>query len=496
MADQLTPLDATFLELEEADSSAHMHMGAVMVFEATENGPPSLGELRRHIEERVDLLPYYRSRLSREHTGGLSWPHWEADPSFAIEDHVRRAALPTPGGRRELVEWAGEYWSSRLERECPLWDVVLLEGLADGHWALCTKTHHALVDGLGSVDVVHLLLDATREATPRKQTRRPAAVHEDHRTPALVREVESMVTSGVRAGVDVALHPAKLRDTLSRARSVVELIVRDEIVAAPRTSLNVPLGRRRRFDVATAELDELKAIKNEFGGTVNDVVLAVASGGLRKLFEERGEEPPEAGLRAMVPVNVRAAGEHLQLGNKVSSLFVQLPVAEADPLLRYRRAVAEAEGLKSGEQAKGSATLVALAGLAPPVLHSVLARSLFASRLFNVTVTNVAGPQESLYGFGARLEEIYPLVPLAAEHAVGIAVVSYAGQVAFGLNADRRAAPDLEVLRDGIESSLTELTELAKAGRGARGRAEGTRAKARRRPAAEAVKSHTGRRGG
>ncbi|MGZ8512327.1 MAG: wax ester/triacylglycerol synthase domain-containing protein, partial [Candidatus Limnocylindria bacterium] len=266
MSDHLTPLDATFLELEEADSSAHMHIGAVMVFEATENGPPLIGELRSQIEDRVDLLPYYRSRLSHEHTGGLSWPHWEDDPDFAIENHVRRAALPAPGGRRELVEWAGEYWSSRLERDCPLWDVVLLEGLADGQWALCTKTHHALVDGIGSIDVVHLLLDATREAVPVRHRHRPPAVHEDHRTPALVREMESMVTGGVRAGVDVALHPAKLRDAFSSARSVVELIVRDEIVAAPHTSLNVPLGRRRRFDVATAGLDELKTIKNEFGG--------------------------------------------------------------------------------------------------------------------------------------------------------------------------------------------------------------------------------------
>ncbi len=461
MADQLTPLDATFLELEEADASAHMHIGAVMAFEATDAGPPSIEELRHQIEERIDRLPHYRSRLSHERTGGLHWPSWETDADFAIEDHVRRAALPAPGGRRELVEWAAQYWSSPLERQRPLWDLVLLEGLDGGRWALCTKTHHALVDGVGSVDVAHLILDPTRERAPLKRTRRPPTDAHHHRTPALIRDVESIFAGGVRAGVDVALHPSKLGEALARSKAMVELLLRDEVVPAPRTSLNVSLGRERRFEVATAELDELKAIKNALGGTVNDVILAVVSGGLRGLFKERGEAPPEEGLRAMVPVNVRSAGEHLELGNKISSLFVHLPVSEADPLARYERAVAETEGLKSGGQAKGSATLVSLAGLAPPILHSVLARSLFASRLFNVTVTNVPGPQQSLYGFGARLEEVYPLVPLAAEHAIGIAIVSYAGRVAFGLNADRRSTPDLEVLREGIELSLAELTALA-----------------------------------
>ena len=462
MADQLTPLDATFLELEEADPSAHMHIGAVMVFEATDAGPPSIDELRDQIEERVDRLPHYRSRLSQEHTGGLHWPSWKTHPEFAIEDHVRRAALPAPGGRRELVEWAAQYWSIPLERQRPLWDVVLVEALEEGRWALCTKTHHALVDGIGSVDVAHLILDGQREPAAAKHTRRPPAAPDDHHwTPRLVRDVESIIAGGVRTGVDVALHPSKLGDALSSSKAMVELLLRDEVVAAPHTSLNVALGRERRFDVATAELADLKAIKNHLGGTVNDVILAVVSGGLRRLFEERGEAPPEEGLRAMVPVNVRSAGEHLELGNKISSLFVHLPVAEADPLSRYERAVDEAEGLKSGDQAKGSASLVSLAGLAPPILHSVVARSLFASRLFNVTVTNVPGPPRHLYGFGAQLEEVYPLVPLAAEHAIGIAVVSYAGRVAFGLNADRRSTPDLEVLREGIESSLAELTALA-----------------------------------
>jgi diacylglycerol O-acyltransferase / wax synthase len=462
MTEHLTPLDATFLELEEADPSAHMHIGAVMVFEATPSGPPALQDLRHQIEERIDLLPHYRSRLSQERTGGLRWPRWEADPSFDIDDHVRRAALPAPGGRRELLDYAAEYWSGRLERDRPLWDIVLLEGLAGGRWALCTKTHHALVDGVGSVDVAHLLLDTEREARSRPRAPRAApAPEERHLVPGVIRDAESVIAGGVRAGVSAALHPAKLREMVNASRGLVELLVRDEVVAAPQTSINVPLGRRRRFEVVTVELDELKAVKTALGGTFNDAVLAIVSGGFRKLFEHRHEPPPAAGLRAMVPVNVREASERLALGNKITSLFVHLPVAEADPSRRYQCAVDEAEGLKAGAQGAGGAALISMAGLAPPVLHSVLARSLFASRLFNVTVTNVPGPPEALYAFGARMEDVYPLVPLAADHAVGIAIVSYAGRVTFGLIGDRRAAPDLGVLREGIEDSLTELQGLA-----------------------------------
>jgi WS/DGAT/MGAT family acyltransferase len=328
---------------------------------------------------------------------------------------------------------------------------------------LCTKTHHALVDGVGSIDVAHLLLDADRGGAGAPPARPAAAPAEHHRLPGWIRGAESALTGGVRAGVDVALHPRKLADALTRSVAMAELIARDEVVAAPATSLNVPLGSSRRYEVATADLGDLKAIKNRLGGTVNDVVLAVVTGGLRALLAQRGETPPQQGLRAMVPVNVRDAASHLELGNEISSLFVHLPVAEDDPFLRYRETAAEAEGLKAGTQAKGSSTLVSLAGLAPPVLHSVLARSLFASRLFNVTVTNVPGPTQPLYAFGARLEEVYPLVPLAAEHAVGIAVVSYAGRVTFGLNADRRAVPDLEVLRQGIDSTLAELTAMVPA---------------------------------
>ena len=206
---------------------------------------------------------------------------------------------------------------------------------------------------------------------------------------------------GIRAGVDAVLHPAELAEIPRRGRALAELLLRNEVRAAPHTSLNGPIGKQRRFAVADAPLEDLKAIKRALGGTVNDVALAAATGGLRALLEARDEQPPEAGLRAMVPVNVRRAAEQLALGNRITSLFVHLPVDEENTLVRYARVLEDAERLKAGDQAMGGSTLVQLAGLAPPLLHSFLAQGLFATRLFNVTITNVPGPQTTLYAFGS-----------------------------------------------------------------------------------------------
>ena len=217
------------------------------------------------------------------------------------------------------------------------------------------------------------------------------------------------------------------------------MLVRDELIAAPHTSLNEPIGAKRRLAVLSVELDDCSGISGALGGTVNDVVLAAAAGGLRALLNARGEEPPAQGLRAMVPMNMRSAGDQLAMGNRISSLFVHLPVAASDPLERYRLQVEEAEALKAGAQALGS-HLLDLGDHMPPVLHSFVARSLFATRLFNVTITNVPGPQTPLYYFGSQVQEIWPLVPIAAEHALGLAVFSYDGTLYFCINADREGS--------------------------------------------------------
>ncbi len=252
MADQLTALDATFLELEQMDEGATMHIGGIMVFESPPNGAARRStEVRENLASRLTKLPRYTQRLSSERTGGLSWPHWQDDPRFDVAHHVRRAALPSPGGEAELMEWSSDFFSHRLDRTRPLWEMVLLEGLSGGRWALATKTHHCLVDGVGSVGVVHLLLDLEPDAAPRHapvaHRAGPGPVGRRVAAPAGGGRWISART-GIRvakAGVHAALHP---HETLDRSRSLVELIVKDEVVGAPHTSINVPIGANRRFD--------------------------------------------------------------------------------------------------------------------------------------------------------------------------------------------------------------------------------------------------------
>ena len=453
MAEQLSPLDAMFLELEQADDSAHMHIGAVLVFAPLQSGGcPSIDDLADRIDERLNFLPRYRQRLSSARTGGLSWPTWESDPQFNIHDHLRRAVLPTPGGDAELEEWCGDFYSHRLDRSRPLWETVLLDGLEGGRWALATKTHHCLVDGISSVDVGDVLLDTV--ATPKLRHPTPAPHSQDRNGSS----APGLLLSGARGALSVATHP---RTVLARSRAALDVLIRDELIAAPTTSLNQPIGGTRRYAVVRVSLHELEAIRAKLGGTINDVVLALSAGGLRRLLLSRGETPP-AGLRGQIPVNIRSAGEHLALGNRLASLFVHLPVDEADPSRRYELVLGESRQRKHGTQAMGAKTLIDLTNIAPPALHAVLAQSLFDVRLFNVTITNVPASPKKLYAFGAPLVEVLPLVPLFARHAVGIAAVSYAGEMVIGLNADRASVPDLDVLADGIRASLAELESMTR----------------------------------
>lgn len=458
MGDHLTPLDAVFLELEDGDESSHMHVGWAMVFDSRpEGGTPPLAEVRRLLDERLELLPRFRCRLSSPRIGKLTWPCWEPDPGYEIGNHVRQATLPAPGGEAELHEWLGDFYSHRLDRACPLWEMTLLDGLEDERWALVAKVHHSLVDGMSGSSVTTVILDAEPNPSPDSKgvLAGLAATADNGRE----RSALGKLAGGARAGVDAALHPRKLGPLLARSRAMAD-VLGDELVGTPQTSLNVRIGGGRRFDATAVPLEELKQVKRQLGGTVNDVVLAATAGGLRELFAQRGEEVADS-VRAMVPVSLRRAGEALALGNRVSSLFVDLAVAEPDPLLRYRRTAAAAADLKKAEQAGGAETLVELAGVAPPLIHAAVAQLAFASRLFNITITNVPGPQMTLYALGAPLRHVLPLVPIFAGHALGVAAVSYDGEVTFGLNADRSHVPDLTVVRAGIEHSLDELRQLA-----------------------------------
>lgn len=480
----LSPLDATFLELEEADDSAHMHIGGVMILEPRPGGgAPAIERVRSEIAARLGRLPRYRQRLSEPRTGGLRWPRWEEDDELDMSRHVYRAGLPAPAGVDELREWAGEYFSVRLDRRRPLWELVTLE-LGDGRWALVSKTHHCLVDGVGSVDAAKVLLDPEPDSLRPEPEAEPAPGGEAEAVNGrgLLERLGPRALAGAglrftgealeaaagavrRVGhvLERTADPHRLGEILRESEAVIEVLIRDELVAAPQTSINQPIGTRRRLGIVEVSLDELKGIRAGLGGTVNDAILAVAAGGMRRLLLERGETPPSQGLRAMVPVNIRPATDRLALGNRITSLFVHLPVDVGDPLLRYRAQLEEAEGLKSGSQAAGSRGLIDLAAMAPPVLHTFIARSLFATRLFNLTVTNVPGPQQPLYVLGSEVLEIWPLVPLAAEHAVGIAILSYNGKVFFCVNADHDAVADLDILRDGIAEEIQALEDLATA---------------------------------
>ncbi len=298
MSDSLTALDATFLELEQQDEGALMSIGGVSVFDPVPGGgAPAIEEVCANLAARLDQLPRYSQRLSSPRTGGLAWPRWVDDDHFRIRDHITHVALPAPGGQAELSEWAADFYSHRLDRTRPLWEMALIEGLAGGRWAIAHKTHHCLVDGVGSVDVAYLLLDS--EPNPPERPLAPPVPPGDDSLlrpllPSPPQPIANAAGAGARvarAGAHAALHP---REALERSRALAELIIHDEVVGAPHTSLGVRIGSTRRFAVVSCTLIELKAIRQELGGSINDVVLAACTAGLRRLLLERGEEPASA----------------------------------------------------------------------------------------------------------------------------------------------------------------------------------------------------------
>jgi len=457
MTEQLSMLDTMFLELEQADPSAHMHIGAALIFDPLPGGgTPSLDDVQAHLRARVAVLPRFTQRLSGTSSGPLRWLTWHADGALDTDAHVHHATLPTPGDDSELRAWLADYWSHRLDRTRPLWEMVLLDGLEGGRWALATKTHHCLVDGVGSIDIGHLLLDAAPDAAaPQPVALTNGDGDGDGHGHSRFWLTPDVLGRGARAGLGAARHP---RTTVRRLQAAAELVVREEVIAAPHSSLNGAMSGTRDYATVSFDLADVKAVKNRLGGTVNDVVLALCTGGLRALLLARGEDPPARGLRAQVPVNIRSTDKEHALGNELTSLFVELPVAEPDAGERYRHVLERAEKLKAGSQRTGGKAIVDLANLGPPLAGGLLARSMFGgTRMFNLTITNVPGPQQRLYAFGAPLVEVLPLVPLFSGHTIGIAVVSYDGKVVFGLNADRVAVADLDVLADGIERSFAEL---------------------------------------
>jgi WS/DGAT/MGAT family acyltransferase len=464
--ERLSSLDATFLELEQHEDGATMHIGGALIFEPLPetDGPPSLDALLELLDERLSRLPRFRMRLSEERVHGVQRPVWVVDPAFDLRGHVRRAALPAPGGDAELDDWLADFWSHRLDRSRPLWQMTLVDGLRDGRWMLATKTHHAMVDGVGSVDIGHVLLDAEPRPAPLEALEDAGSDDAEDRHSRLPGWLPSALSAAhdlLDATVGTARHPERLLKAGQATAAMGGVLWKDEVLGARSSTINVPIGSTRGFVSVPFELSEVKQVKQGLGGTVNDVVLATCAGAMRTLLEHRGEQLDRP-LRAMVPVNLRGE-DHESLGNKVSSLFVELPIGVSDRRRRYETTRAAAGELKSGSAALGASTLIGISGVLPPVVHGSIAEMLYSTRLCNLTITNVPGPQIRLYALGSQLRRIVPLVPLFKDHAVGIAIISYDGELVFGVNVDRASNPDLDVLDRGLRDEFAALLALARA---------------------------------
>lgn len=468
--DRLTAVDASFLHQE--GPSSHMHIGGVTILE----GPaPAMEDFLEQIRKRLHLVPRYRHKLAYTALDS-GRPVWVDDPSFNLEFHVRHTALPAPGSWEQLRNLTARIFSQALDRSKPLWEMWLVEGLSpqmdevDGppheRFALISKTHHSLIDGIAGVDLATVLFDVAPEPPPLRHSGRAWKPHPEPDTSELV---TAGLRGAVRAGLEVAggvlgalTHPER---TLERAKEAAEGI--GEILwaglnPAPPTPLNVPIGPHRRFVGIAAQLEDFKLVKNVLGGTVNDVVLTVVSGALRDFLVDRGVRTEGMELRALVPVSVRTIGERHDTGNRIAVMRGPLPVYIADPLQRLRFIRHAMDGLKESKQALGAEAIAGAQNFAPPTILAQASRLNFSTRLFNLIVTNVPGPQFPLYVLGRRMERVFPVAFLPENHALAVAIMSYDGEMNFGLLGDFDALPDLESIGESIEAELATLVRLAR----------------------------------
>jgi WS/DGAT/MGAT family acyltransferase len=458
--DRLTAVDASFLTNET--STSHMHIGAILVFE----GPaPLYVDLVEHVRGKLTKVPRFRQRLAVPPLEA-GRPLWADDVNFNLTYHIRHTALPAPGGEVQLMRLAGRVFSQQLDRSKPLWEMWLVQGLERDRFAILTKTHHAMVDGIAGVDIGTVLFDL--EPIPE-----PAPVEDEWRPQPFPGTVDLIS----RGASDLAAAPVKLAERAIDAAQHPEHAVRrvaealegvSEVAAAfadpaPDVPLNQEIGPHRRFVFTRSKLETFKQIKNTLGGTVNDVVLAVVTGALRKWLHRRGIRTEGLELRALVPVSIRAEDERGNVGNQLAAMRGPLPVYLEDPVRRLRVITEQMEGLKRSKQALGAEVIARFNDFAPPTLLAQAARINFSTRLFNLIVTNVPGPQIPLYVLGRELEEVIPVAFLPENHALAIAIMSYNGRIDFGLLADYDSMEDVLVIADGIEESVAELEEAAAA---------------------------------
>ena len=457
--DRLTPVDAAFL-LQEHQSS-HMHVGAVMLFEGP---PPAYTDFVEGLDERMHLVPRYRQKLA-EPRFEMGRPFWVDDPNFNIEYHVRHTALPQPGSLDELRQLTGRIFSQRLDRAKPMWELWLVQGLEDNQFALISKTHHAMVDGVGGVDIASVLFDLTpvpREIEPPEEPWTPGP--EPSQSELIAEGVKGLVSTPFKLAGRAATALQHPGPAVRQARESVEAL--GEVAwagmnPAPETPLNVPIGPHRRLLWVDADLADFKAIKDALGGTVNDVVLTVVTVAMRRFLRSRGVRTEGLALRALVPVSIRSEDERGQAGNRIAAMRGPLPVYCDDPVECLQIVRAEMGELKDSKQALGAEVIAGLQDFAPPTLLAQASRLNFSTRLFNLIVTNIPGPQLPLYLQGRELKKLIPVAFLPEDHALAIAIMSYNGQLEFGLLGDYDAMPDMDFVKATIEAAIEEMLQAA-----------------------------------
>ena len=458
--DRLTGLDASFLHIES--DTSHMHVAGVMLFEGS---PPAQEELVEALERKLHLVPRYRQRLAFVPLG-QGRPRWVDDPHFNLDYHVRVTGLPAPGDEEQLKALAGRVFSQQLDRDKPLWEMYVVEGLAGGdRFAILSKTHHALVDGISGVDIASVLFDLSPEPAPvpepaRRWLPRPLPSRGQLLAEALIERatVPAEIARGVRAAFRA---PRRLASTAVGALAGVGALAWTGVNPAPPTPYNTSIGPHRRFTWVRCSLADVKAIKNALGGTVNDVMLAIVAGALGRDLRRRGVTTDGLELKAMVPVSVRSEEARGALGNQVAAMMAPLPVGCKDPIVRLEQIGTAMGRLKESGQAVGAQMLTELTGFAPPTIMGQASRLVVRQRFFNLVVTNVPGPQVPLYMLGRTMVEAFPMVPLAPNQALGVAIMSYNGRINFGLVGDFDVMADIDQLARDFSASLEELAEAA-----------------------------------
>lgn len=464
--ERLSAMDALFLDLE--DHNSHMHIGSVSLFDAkplrSKEGGIDIERLSRHLEATLLKHPRFRQRLA--YVPGLGRPVWIDDTKFNLHYHVRHTCLPAPGDDRLLKRLAGRVMSQQLDRGKPLWETWLVEGVTGDRFALITKLHHCLADGMSGVDLAASMLSPDPDAEddkPKSWIPRPAPSSARLLADELRRRATAPLALIRGSGGGLGAIAGDVKDA---ALGLVETFDGGSGPASE-TPFDTDLGPHRRFDWLRMDLDDVKVVRDRLCGTLNDVVLSVAAGALRRFLRDRGMAVDTLNFRVMVPVSVRSSGERGALGNRVAMMMVRLPLDERDPVERLRKICSETSERKSGHQSAATQLFARMADALVPELTGPLARLGLRTHAANLVITNVPGPPIPVYLLGARLVESFPVVPLATGQALGIALLTYAGGLHWGFNSDWDALPDLHDLVDGTEAEFARLLAAARATGGA-----------------------------